>query len=161
MKQFAHRIPDVEFSVPKRLDTAADKIYLGLFLALCLFFAMLSGNLLFIVIAVILSVFIMLSYSTSGTHNRCLLSKEGIVFDKDFYPWERIKSFNFCENSLDNNRQYIRLAFIDYLNPYTYIPLPGGVQNKTIYDILSAHLEENPNQELSIAEMLMMRFFKW
>lgn len=154
-------MPDVEFWVEVRKESAADKIYLGLFLAICLFLAVLFGNLLFTLIVGILSLGIMMAYSTSGNREKCVINKEGIAFEKNFYNWKDVRDFAFVENTVDEGRQYIRLAFQNYLNPHTYIPLPDNVQKETIHAILSAHLEENEQSKLSIVEMLMLRFFKW
>lgn len=160
-KQFAHRFPDTEFWIDKDPETTGDKIYLGLFLALCLFSAILFGNLLFIIIVSILSVFIMLSYSTSPLQAKCKITKDGIQYEKDFFNWEGIRYFDIVENNLDNSKSYIRLSFQNYLNQHTYIPIPKHVQKDTLYAILQLHVEENPSQKLSIIEMLMLRFFKW
>jgi hypothetical protein len=161
MKQFAHRMPDVEFWVEVRKESAADKIYLGLFLAICLLVSVLFGNLLFILIVGILSFGIMMAYSTFGDRERCVIGKDGIEFERNFYVWKNLRDFAIVENSMDGGRQYIRLAFQNYLNPHTYIPLPSNVQKETIYAIMSAHLEENPEPRLSIVEMSMLKFFKW
>lgn len=160
MKQLAHRFPDVTFSVKKDPETVADKIYLGLFLALCLFFAFLFGNLLFTLIVAILSVFIMLSYDTDNILH-CLIARDFIAFGKEQIPYEDIRYFNIVENSLDRNKEYIKISFRNYLRTNQYIPLPENVQKETIYAILSAKLDESPAQNLSFVEMLMLRFFKW
>lgn len=159
--QFAHRIPDTEFWVEKSQETAADNIYLGLFLALCLFVAVLFGNLLFTVMVVILSIFIMLSYSSSLDRAKCKIDRQGIFYEKSFYPWDDLRYFDIVENVLDNKKEYLRLSFNNYLNPHVYIPIPINVQRETLYVIMSAHLEESSNAKLSLAEMLMLRFFKW
>lgn len=157
---FSHRFPEVQFRVTKHKETAADKIYLGLFLALCLFFSVIFGNLLFTLMVIILSAIIMLSYS-SGKDSVCVLGKEGVNFEGQFYFWEDLKYFSIVQNQIDGNKEYIRLSFRNYLNPNTYVPLPQNVQKETIYAILSSHLEESPNANLSLAEMSMLRFFKW
>lgn len=161
MKQFAYRMPDVEFWVEVQTDGAADKIYLGLFLAVCLLVSVLFGNLLFLLIVGILSLGIMLAHSSRGGKEKCVLNKDGVSFEGNFYHWKDFRDFSVVENTLDKGRQYIRFAFQNYLNPHIYIPLPDSVQKETIYAILSAHLEENAEPRLSVVEMLMLKFFKW
>jgi hypothetical protein len=152
------RYPDIEFKVLKKKETLSGKIYLGFFMAFCIFLSIVFGNLLFTVLVVIISFFIMASNEDFSQETLCHINKSSIVYGSSAYAYKNIKYFSIVENEIENNQVYLKLSFADYITPNVYIALDQQVQKEMLYAIMSARLDENPSQKLSFVEMIILKF---
>jgi hypothetical protein len=151
------KYPDVEFVTPSARGSIQGKIYLGFFLALCLFISYIFGNLFLFVIVAVCTLFILLARDNENG-KVCKIARDGIYYGSDHLPYDSIRSFLFIDSPTVEMHDQLRFSFNNHITPHLYIPLGKDVQKEIIYAILSARLKESESSP-SFIEYIYLRLF--
>jgi hypothetical protein len=152
-----------EYTIPKREVAPAGQIYLGTFLAFALFFSFFFGNLLFFLIVLIISIFIFLEKEVEIADEqgnvRVGFYEHGMHFARKDYDYGSMLSYTFSEEIFGDKEEYLRITFKSPAQNDLFIFIPHNVQKREIRDIISKHVKEDTQKDLSFTEQIVLRFF--
>lgn len=150
---------DFFWIIKKSEYSPSGQVYLGAFLAMCIFGAIYIGDLLFLIIVVLASLFIFLSKEDGNKNQICTIGKKSIIYEEKEYFYEDLLEYSILENIWDIEVKVLALKSKNLLNTTIFIPIDLNVEINKIRAIIPKSLKENNGQDISLLDKIMLRFF--
>jgi hypothetical protein len=153
-----------EYYINEQKRAPAGQVYLGSFLAVCLFLSFFLGSFLFFVIILIISTIIFLEKEELEGDE---FGRIKVVFGDTFfsygnkkYLYSNCKSFTFHEDISTNwEESFLRLTFLTKGLTDLFVFVPSEVHTRKIYDIIRQSVKEDKTKKLSFTDQIFLRFF--
>lgn len=148
----------LNWSFPEYIQYSRSKswyIIIGILLVIVVFYALLTGNLLFALFLILFGLVLVLQTRRSPSNVEFKISEKGIAIGERFYDWSDINNFRFVYKPPEVKRLYIDLKNV--LLPDFSVPLKDQEPGK-IRKILKNYLEEDVEKT---EETIIDRLGRW